>query len=195
MNFLAHLLLAGPEDEARVGALLGDFAGPLRSGDYDPVVAREIRIHRAIDSYTDAHPVVRAAKARFRPQTRRFAGIVLDVFYDHALSTRWDRYSPEPRDAFIARAYAGLAAHAGPVPPRFARVLPWMIEQDWLGSYARFDGVVLAVDRISTRLARGGDALRAGAEDARMHRAALMAGFDEFFPQLRAHVAALRGAG
>jgi acyl carrier protein phosphodiesterase len=195
VNFLAHLLLAGPGDEARVGALLGDFAGPVRRGDYGQVVAREIRIHRAIDSYTDAHPVVREAKARFRPQTRRFAGIVLDVFYDHALSARWDRYSTQPREEFIARAYAGLAAHAGPVPVRFARVLPWMIEQDWLGSYASFDGVALAVDRISTRLSKGADALRAGVEDARVHREGLMAGFDEFFPQLQAHVEGLRGAG
>jgi acyl carrier protein phosphodiesterase len=192
VNYLAHMLLADPTIEARLGAVLGDFVKPAQMDTVSDVIAREILLHRAVDSYTDSHPRVLAAKARFRPRTRRFAGIVLDVFYDHALSRHWAQFSAQPLPEFIDTFYAGLEAYQRYFPPRFANLVPWMVADDWLGSYVAFDGVEIAVNRIAHRLSRRGDQMRDGVHDLRAHYDEFERSFLEFFPQLAAHVATRR---
>ena len=59
-----------------------------------------------------------------------------------------------------------------------------MIEQDWLGSYVDYEGVEIAVRRISTRLSKNGDVMRDGLIDLKMHAAEIAHGFDIFFPEL-----------
>jgi acyl carrier protein phosphodiesterase len=44
-----------------------------------------ITLHRAIDTFTDAHPVFReSTKVTFR--YHHYAGVIVDVFYDHFLA-------------------------------------------------------------------------------------------------------------
>jgi acyl carrier protein phosphodiesterase len=191
VNYLAHLYLAGRDPHAQVGALLGDFAkGDLAR--FDPVIEREIRLHRAVDAWTDAHPVVLAAKARFRPHARRFAGIVLDVYYDHVLAREWARWSDEPLAAFAQRFYAALQATPLALPPRLERLRPWLVAEDWLGSYADFEGFARAVRRLSTRLSQGAERMIDGIDDVRRHDAGFAAGFAAFFPELVAFAGAER---
>jgi len=184
MNYLAHVFLARQSDEAMVGAVLGDFAKADISGIYAPAVALEIRLHRHIDRYTDSHPAVRNAVQLFAPPRRRFAGIVLDVFFDHMLARSWHTYSEEPLRVFIDRFYRALAAHEGVMPERLREIAPYIVEQDWLGKYAEMDGVAWAVSRMSQRLSRNGHLLRAGLDDLREHYDTIAAAFDAFFPQL-----------
>jgi len=95
MNFLAHLYLADPQPLGLLGSLMGDFVkGPL-GGRYPEPITRGIMLHRRIDTFTDAHAVVRASRTRISPGRRRFAGIMIDVFYDHFLARDWARYCPE----------------------------------------------------------------------------------------------------
>ncbi len=184
MNFLAHAFLAQHSDQAMVGALLGDFVKGDDGDRYQPEIAREIRLHRQIDSYTDGHPVVLAGLALFPEGKRRFAGIILDIFYDHRLSQRWGAYSAVGREEFIARFYRALDAHLGLLPDRLAEIAPYIIQQDWLGSYHDYAGVEATVRRVSKRLSRQGDKMRAGLEDLRANYHALAEGFDRFFPDL-----------
>ena len=188
MNYLAHIHLAGPDPEAQVGALLGDFVKPAGAEAFPPVMQREIRLHRAIDAFTDSHPVVLAAKGLFRKETRRYSGIVLDVYYDHVLARDWSTWSDEPLLRFTHRFYAALSAVRGTLPERLERLTPYMVAEDWLGSYARFDGVDRAIRRLSTRLSRGAEGMVAGLQDLRAHDAAFAAGFAEFYPALMAYV-------
>jgi acyl carrier protein phosphodiesterase len=184
MNYLAHLYLAGRDPEAQLGGLLGDFAKPRDDHLFPARVRREIRLHRAIDAYTDVHPLVLGSKALFRPGARRFSGMVLDVLYDHFLADGWARHSDEDLDAFIARFYAHLGATPLPLPGRLARVAPLLIAQDWLGSYRSLAGVERAVDGMSRRVSRHGDQMRAGLDDVREHYDALRERYDGFFPAL-----------
>lgn len=188
MNYLAHILLADDSHEARLGALLGDFVRGGGEADFGPVIQAEILMHRRIDSYTDSHALVRQAKALFAPGRRRFAGIVLDIFYDHLLVQRWSRYAHQPLDDFIAAFYRGLEAQPHLFPPRFAAIATRMVEEDWLGSYATPAGMEWAVQRVSGRLSRNGHLLRECLLDLRMHQAAIAGGFDQFFPQLVEYV-------
>jgi len=171
-----------------IGALLGDFAKADISGKYPHEVAQEIMLHRQIDRYTDSHPVVKSALLLFAEPRRRYAGILLDVFYDHVLAQRWASYSTTQRQAFIERFYQALSAHEAILPDKLRDIMPMMIEQDWLGRYHDLAGVEWAIQRISQRLTRNGHLLREGLEDLRANYVALADGFDVFFPQLMAFV-------
>jgi acyl carrier protein phosphodiesterase len=192
MNYLAHIYLARHSDAAMVGAMLGDFVKAGEIDRYPPEIAREILLHRHVDTYTDSHPLVVAARELFGGGRRRYSGIVLDVFYDHVLSQDWARYCALPRAALIERFYAALAAHEALLPDRLREMLPYLVRQDWLGGYLEFDGVVETVARVSRRLSRNGELLRDGIGDLVEHRAVITQGFDQFFPQLIAFAAARR---
>lgn len=184
MNYLAHIYLASHSDDAMLGALLGDFVKPHAGMQFSPEMEAEILTHRKVDAYTDSHPVVIDAKRMFDGPRRRYAGILLDVFYDHVLATSWERYSAVPLDDFIRRFYGALSRQAGVLPEKLALAAPRMIEQDWLGSYVDYAGVEIAVRRISTRLSRNGELLRDGLADLKANYAELSSGFHAFFPDL-----------
>lgn len=195
MNYLAHLHLAAPEPEAMLGALLGDFVfGLVALHDYSAVERREILVHRRVDRYTDEHPLVAQARSLFAPGLRRYAGIALDVYYDHLLARDWPRHADEPLDHFTARFYAHLLAQQPRLPPRLQAIAPRIAAHDWLGSYRRRQSVDLAVTRIATRLSRNGDRLVACLDDLRRHEAEIAAGFESFFPQLLAYAPQARAA-
>lgn len=154
MNFLAHLWLT---DRARLplaGAILGDVIHGALPADMPPPLARSVRLHRAVDAHTDRHPRVVAARATFGPGVRRYAGIVLDLLFDHALARDWGGFSAEPLAAFAARAGAEISAGgrwfeaAGDPAPdaeRFSRLLQ---------SYATAGGIERAIERTARRLRR-----------------------------------------
>ena len=195
MNYLAHLHLARPDHEAMLGALLGDFVfGTAALADWSPMVRREILVHRRVDRYTDDHPQVVRARSLFGEGRRRYAGIALDVYYDHCLARDWARYCDTPLDAFTASFYRYLLSRQDELPERLRRIAPLMASGDWLGSYRQRDSVDLAVTRIATRLSRNGDRLVACLEDLRRHEAEIAAGFELFFPQLAAYASSLRGS-
>jgi len=193
MNYLAHIYLAQHSDKAMLGALLGDFVKLKDTTLYHPEIQADIQLHRLVDSYTDSHPIVLQAKALFQNQHRRYAGILLDIFYDHVLSQHWPQGSPATRDELIQRFYLALQEQSKTVlPDTLQAALPRMISQDWLGSYHEFEGVRIAVTRTSQRLSKNGDLLRAGLGDLLSNYDVLSEGFQEFFPELRQYVAEQR---
>lgn len=192
MNFLAHVYLADLDDDARVGALLGDFVGTADLPRYNAVMQREILLHRKVDSYTDHHPVVVAARSLFPDGRRRYAGIALDVYYDHLLARDWARHHALPLDAFTADFYRALLARLDELPDELRRIAPLIVQHDWLGNYRHRAAVDRAVQRIATRLSRNGDKLVDCLAILRGNEAEIAQGFEVFFPQLRAYVDGLR---
>jgi acyl carrier protein phosphodiesterase len=183
MNFLAHLYLSDGSDDGLLGGLLGDFVkGPLGER-YPPGIARGIALHRRIDTFTDAHEVVRRSKARVSTPRRRFAGIMVDMFYDHFLARDWTQFSAEPLPAFTRRAYALLAAHRDRLPDRLQRISPYMIQGDWLGSYARVEAVGDSLDGMGRRLKRE-NGLQDSVEELLRHYDDFAADFHAFMPEL-----------
>lgn len=155
MNYLAHALLAGPDPADRLGAMLGDFVkGPLPGGLPAPVAAG-VKLHRRIDSFADTHPAFNQSRARVSPQRRRYAGIMIDMFYDHLLARHWEEYSGQLLEDFAAEVYALMLAHAELLPPRLRHILPFMQADDWLTSYGSLEAIGAALDRLAEkRLAR-----------------------------------------
>ena len=193
MNYLAHVYLARHDADAMLGALLGDFVfGTSGPQAWPEPVRGEILRHRRIDRFTDAHPAVVAVRERFPDGRRRYAGIALDVYFDHRLARDWPRWSSEPLHAFSARFYAHLLENRARLPERLRAIAPLMARHDWFGSYRERASVDRAVARIATRLSRNGDTLVACLDDVARHEARLAATFDAFFPDLVAFAEASR---
>lgn len=183
MNYLAHLLLTEQTPHGWLGALMGDFVKGAIDPGLPAGIRRGIALHRRIDSFTDAHPVHRASRNRIAGARRRYAGIIIDLCYDHFLARRWARHAPLPLDEFTAQVYAVLAGRRALLPPRLARIAPRMAAQDWLGSYRELDALGAALDGIATRSSRSAP-LAGAIEDVRCHHRALGDDFDAFFPDL-----------
>jgi acyl carrier protein phosphodiesterase len=147
--------------------------------------------HKAIDAFTDAHPVVKRSRARIGSEHRRFSGVLVDVFYDYCLARSWERYSSIALSEYTASFYVRVQARAIELPPDAQTMLDRIMRYDLLGSYVRVDGVERALQRISTYLnARWHKqfALDRSVRDLIAHEAAFAADFHEFFPTLQAHV-------
>jgi acyl carrier protein phosphodiesterase len=196
MNWLAHLLLSEPEVEFRLGNLLADVVKGKARAALPPGVRRGIACHQAIDAFTDSHPVVHRSKRRIGEEHGRFAGILVDIFYDHFLARDWPRYAGGALDDFTAEVYASFHAYAAEALPEEAReLLTRLSEGDLLGSYRRVAGIEAALDRLSRRLeVRLGRPFALGRAVAELEAQYKEFGrdFAEFFPELRAHVEAVR---
>lgn len=193
MNYLAHAWLARHSDEAILGEMLGDFVfGQAALRDWPDAVRREIVVHRRIDRHTDAHPDVVSARALFPDGLRRYAGIVLDVHFDHLLARDWARWDGGSLDDFTARVYRVLREHREQLPPRLHAIAPQMETRDWLGSYRQRASVDGAVRGIATRLSRHGERLVECLPLLRTHEAEIDAAFERFLPGLIAAAPRLR---
>jgi len=192
VNFLAHLYLSPETPEGRLGSFLGDHVkGPLERADYPPPVLAAVRLHRTVDSYTDAHPVVLASKARISPARRRYAGILVDIFYDHFLAATWSARHPMPLADYAQAVYRDVGAPAFALPPRLATMLPRLIEHDWLTAYRDTRGIAQTLDAMARRIPHAA-ALAGGIDELARHYDALRGDFERFLPDVVSHAAAAR---
>jgi acyl carrier protein phosphodiesterase len=135
MNFLAHAFLSFEEPELLVGNLLADFVRGKQQNLFSPAIQAGIRLHRAIDRFTDYHEEVRRAKGYLTPACGRYSGVFTDVVFDHFLA-RDDRYfTGKDLRAFSRRTYVTLEAHQAIFPEKFRRVFQLMKAHDWLSGY------------------------------------------------------------
>ncbi len=193
MNYLAHLLLGADTAPALLGSLLGDFVkGPLAAYQGPEEERASIALHRRIDSFADMQPDFRASRARVGPARRRVAGIMVDLFYDHFLALHWADYAQEDLGSFTGRVYRTLQTEAWRLPERLQRLVPYLVREDWLGSYRDPDQVSLALEGIGRRLS-GPNLLRGGAEELLAHYSLFEADFRRFFPQAQAFAQSLGG--
>lgn len=182
MNFLAHLLLGPHEAQQAVGSLLGDFVkGPMGSIELPRPVREGIWLHRQIDGFTDRHELVLRSKARISPQRRRYAGIMVDMFYDHLLARHWQKFSGQTLDDFTEQMYQAVRAQQALLPERAKRVLLRMAQEDWLSSYAQLENMHRALNNMAQRL-RPGNTLVGSVHELEADYAGFEADFLEFMP-------------
>jgi acyl carrier protein phosphodiesterase len=183
MNYLAHLHLGGQRPGQLLGSLYGDFVKGRLQGQFDPEIEAAIQLHRSIDVFTDRHPLVDVSLSRFSITRRRYAGIVLDVFFDHCLARDWTLYSDQPLERFTSDVYRVLSTEAQ-LPERLAQIAPHMVANDWLGSYREFAVLEQVLRGISRRLTRP-EELAAAMQELRMLYEPLSDDFRLFYPQLQ----------
>lgn len=193
MNWLAHLRLAPADPLLRLGNLCGDFVRGTDPATLHPALQRGIAQHRAVDRFVDAHAIVRHSRERLAPATRRFAGVLVDVFFDHFLARDWaDHGDGAPLGTFVAAVHLDLERHRALLPPRLVEAMPWLRTQGWLEGYAQVAGIDTVVRRMAGRLSRPSP-LQDGAVELRANYAGLEADFAAFWPELVAFAASLDG--
>lgn len=149
MNFLAHAWLAqGGSDDFLYGNLIADGVKGSDLGAWPTAVAAGMRHHRRVDAFVDQHPVVCDARRRAPPGGRRYAGIALDLVWDHFVARELglDRV----RSELVLRSYRVLRQRSAPA--RLASMVPALIAQDWLHRYADYAFTCSAIDGIGRRL-------------------------------------------
>jgi acyl carrier protein phosphodiesterase len=184
MNFLAHALLAGDEDSLVVGGVAGDWIkGPL-PGSLPDDIARGVALHRAIDSHADLQPAFKRSRSRISPERRRYAGVLIDIFYDHLLARNWSAISQVPLASYSSCVYKVIDARLDDLPPASRPGLKLMAAEDWLSSYAQIDGIADVLVRMSRR-ARRPNPLAGGEQEFLADVAGYTEDFDEWFTDAR----------
>ena len=115
--------------------MISDHVKGRRKLDYPETIQWGITLHRAIDEFTDRHEASREAKSIFRPAYRLYAGAIVDVIYDHFLAADESEFTEHSLHGFSGQVYQTLDQHADLLPERFARMVPYMKEQNWLLHY------------------------------------------------------------
>ena len=191
MNWLAHLLLAEPTPEGTLGNLLGDLVKGEARKSLSLELQRGIASHQAIDIYTDSHLIVKRSKSRIDRKYRRFAGILIDVFYDYILANNWQDYSDVALKQFTTTTYASWSGHLETLPTYARGVIQRLIAEDWLVSYKTLSGIENTLARISWRLNRRSKRtydLTPAIVELTDNYSALEQDFQQFFLQLQTHV-------
>lgn len=151
MNFLAHALLAGDDPALIVGGVVGDWIkGPL-PGPLPADLARGVALHRAIDSHAETNPAFCRSRNRVSPVRRRYAGVLVDIFYDHLLAGEWASHHPTPLAPYCASIYGHVAGRLHELPPTAHHALQLMASEDWLHSYSNIDSIADVLQRMSRR--------------------------------------------
>ena len=201
MNYLVHFLLAGDDDELRLGNLLGDFVkGRVERFAYPGITDRlrtGIQMHRAIDAFSDGHPAVHRSKRILSAEYGRLSGVIVDVFYDHVLACRWAEHHPRPLQDYTQEIYRTLNGNLHRLPAPVHPLILSMSRGDWLRGYASQRGIERALQGMAQRRAVAAEIGTAGRLLAD-HFDRFSADFDEFLPELRVRCEeflAERGAG
>ncbi|WP_323846250.1 ACP phosphodiesterase [Microbulbifer magnicolonia] len=191
MNYLAHLLLSGPDPDWRLGGLLGDFVkGPL-TGERPAAIEAGIRLHRRIDASTDKHPAYRASLTQLDPHWRRYAGIVLDIWFDHLLSRQWSRWHPQPLDDFCDQCWRDFHVRSRYIPPRAQAFIARAEQFKLLQSYGDEQVIARTLERVGQRLRRPVP-LHEALPELIAARATLEHNFNKLFADLKREAARFR---
>src|SRR5580698_9922970 len=192
VNYLAHAYLSFGIPDVVVGNLISDFVKGKKQMDYPDSIRKGIILHRAIDTFTDTHPVTRRAKSYFRAVYGLYSGALTDVAYDYFLANDPVAFPAGPADqpagaplaAFSRQTYEQLATRESLFPERFARMFPYMRDQDWLYHYRYKQGIFNSFAGLARRAAYM-PAPQQACELFEKHFADLEACYREFFPSLR----------
>ncbi|WP_298535589.1 acyl carrier protein phosphodiesterase [uncultured Algibacter sp.] len=151
MNYLAHIYLSGDNDLVTIGNFIADGIKGKSYKDYSKDIQVGILLHRYIDSFTDSHKTVRQSTKRLHEKYGHYSGIIVDILYDHFLAKNWYKYSDIPLKKYIESFYDSLSEHYNILPIRIQKMMPYMLADNWLLSYASIDGIGRVLEGMNRR--------------------------------------------
>lgn len=154
MNFLAHIYLSGNDDDLTIGNFIADAVKGKKYLDYPEGIKNGIILHRAIDYYTDTHPVVRKSISRLFKTYGHYSGIIIDILYDHYLAVSWKKFSPVPLEEYSLSFYRLLQENLEILPKPTQLFIPYMIRDNWLLSYSTVEGISKILEQMNERTKR-----------------------------------------
>lgn len=183
MNFLAHFFLSGDDPAIMTGNFLADFISNREVNELPVEVQKGVILHRQIDHFTDAHAAVRQSIQRLYPRHRKYAPVLVDVYYDYFLIHNWGEYTTEDFGAFRERAYAALRHFLPSMPPTLQQRVQAMVDADWLRSYGLYEGLDYTFMRMKSRTSVP-EHLEGAVESLQVFREEMDGEFRWFFPEI-----------
>jgi acyl carrier protein phosphodiesterase len=190
MNYLAHIFLSGNDRGVQIGNFIGDAVKGRSYELYPEAIRRGILLHRAIDRFTDDHHLVRATVQSLKPYFGRYSAIILDMFFDYMLASRFDDFSDMPLGKFSRHFYWALIANRRHLPHRIKRFMWHFIATDRLSKYANKEGIRRSLEIMVAYKHIRISPLKA-VEYLDGHEEHLRNIFNEFFKELQAYVTVL----
>ncbi|MAZ73843.1 MAG: ACP phosphodiesterase [Flavobacteriaceae bacterium] len=151
MNFLAHIYLSGEDEGIIIGNFIADGIKGKRYLKFPSKIQKGILLHRFIDSYTDSHPTVRQSTARLHQKYGHYSGVIVDILYDHFLAKNWNSYHTQPLADYVDDFYELLRTNFEILPTRIQRMMPYMMADNWLLSYASIKGISTILNQMNQR--------------------------------------------
>jgi len=151
MNFLAHIYLSGADEGVTIGNFIADGVKGKAYTKFPPAIQRGILLHRHIDTYTDQHPTVRLSTARLHANYGHYSGVIVDILYDHFLAKNWSNYHSQDLASYVDDFYELLRTNFEILPIRIQRMLPYMMADNWLLSYATVSGISKILKQMNVR--------------------------------------------
>jgi len=161
MNYLAHIFLSGSDKKMQFGNFIADAVKGSSYNKYPPAIRDGILLHRAIDSFTDTHPAVKEYIRMMRPYFGRYSGILLDIFFDYILASRFNEYSGISLQHYTKRFYLTIIWNIRWLPAAIKRFILHFIMTDRLCKYETIEGI-----KNSLKIMEKADRLKISAEKA-----------------------------
>ncbi len=186
MNFLAHLYLSRNNTNIMIGNFIADHIQGNKYEGFSTEIQQGIFLHREIDTFTDAHEVVRKSKRRLHERYRHYDGVIIDIFYDYFLAKNWASYSEIPLELFTKSVYNLLDEIKLDLPIKSQQFINYMIEYNILFNYKYKDGIEKVLNGMNKRT-KGKSQMNLAIEDLHCLEAEFEADFTLFFKELIAH--------
>lgn len=187
MNYLAHIYLSGDNDLLKIGNFIADGIKGKQYVNYPDEIQKGILLHRAIDSYTDAHPIVKQSTKKLHATHGHYSGVIVDMYYDHFLAKNWSKFDSTPLPEYATVFYKLLQEHTAMLPERILKLMKPMITYNWLVMYESLDGIDTILKQMAHRTKFRGN-LDIAIESLEAHYEALEQEFFQFFEELQEFV-------
>jgi len=151
MNFLAHIYLSGNSKQITIGNFIADGIRGKKYEAYPKDIQTGILLHRHIDTFTDAHKTVRQSTKRLHKNYGHYSGVIVDILYDHFLAKNWNHYSKTPLADYVDDFYDTLEDNFEILPQRIQQMMPYMMADNWLLSYASIEGITKVLEGMNRR--------------------------------------------
>lgn len=184
MNYLAHIYLSGDNEFVTIGNFMADGIKGKDYKTYPLEIQKGILLHREIDTFTDANKIVRQSTKKLHKRYGHYSGVIVDILYDHFLAKNWDQYSEIPLEDYIDDFYTSLDKHMAILPPRILKMMPYMVTDNWLLSYASIDGIQRVLNGMNRRL-KNIDNMNEATEELEQFYEEFESEFTAFFAELR----------
>jgi acyl carrier protein phosphodiesterase len=150
-------------------------------------VQKGIIVHRAIDTYTDAHPIFRQGTKRLHARYHHYAGVIMDIYYDHFLAKNWANYHKQSLEDYTLDFYKALEDNYNILTEKTKGLMPYMIQYNWLASYATTEGIGRILTQMDNRT-KNKSGMRTSIDELLEFYDEYEAEFTAFFEEMRAYV-------
>ena len=184
MNFLAHLYLSKNNPNIMIGNFIADHIKGNNYEGFSKEIQQGIFLHRAIDTYTDAHALVRKSKRRLHKRYGHYGGVIIDIFYDYFLAKNWAKYSEIPFDVFTDAVNKMFSEASDGLPIKSQEFIKYMIAYNLLFNYQFEDGIEKVLNGMNQRT-KGKSKMNLAIEDLKELNKEFEEDFMLFFEDLR----------